>query len=160
MKLYHGTNTLKWQEIQQTGYLRGPVYLSNDVRVARYFADWHGWRTRADSVILTLNVDEQQFAVDEMSLLDPIPLAQKTMGIRDMAAYLSELAKHGESVWIAALAKSHGIEYQHEWEVSLQLAHAVKHMEPIGLEHVAEVVAAREHYRPSMKKGPQGPFMV
>ncbi len=147
MRLYHGTNTLRWREIQEAGYLRGPVYLSNDVRVARYFADWHGWRTRAESVILTLDVDEKQFAVDEMSLLDPIPLAQKNMGIRDIGAYLGELAKHSGSAWISALAKAQGIDYQHEWEVSLRLAHAIKHIESIGLEYVIEAVNVHEHDR-------------
>jgi hypothetical protein len=115
------------------------------VLVARYFADWHGWSTQAESLILALNVDEQQLAVDEMSLLDPIPLAQRTMGILDMDVYLNELARHSGNTWISELAKKHGIDNQQEWEVSLRLAHTAKHLEIIDVDRVVEILPVRKH---------------
>ncbi len=139
MRLFHGTNSLRWSEIKTSGCLRGPVYLTDSLQVARYFAKWHAGSSGADIVLLTLEVDERHLCVDEMSLLDPIPLARQTMGITDVDSYLEELANCPGESWFHELAHKHAICYQHPWEVSLRLAHAVKHDLSITLDHVMKI---------------------
>lgn len=142
MKLFHGTNDHAWSTIEAEGCLRGPVYLSDDIRVAGYFANWHARKYKANSLILTLDVDVDSLQIDDVSLLDPIPLTIKRLGILDMPNYLNALALCEGDTWVSWLAKQHNLAYQHEWEVSLRLANAVKHKGSIGLERLIEKATA------------------
>lgn len=153
MKLFHGTNEQAWTTIEAEKSLRGPVYLSDDIRVAGYFADWHAQKGGANSLILTIEVDEELFELDDESLLDPIPLIVKRLGIRDMQKYLEDLALCEGATWVAWLAKQHDLVYQHEWQVSLRLANAVKYKGSIGLEKVIDIASPRNKQDHNREQG-------
>lgn len=138
MKLFHGTNDHAWSTIEAEGCLRGPVYLSDDIRVAGYFANWHARKYKANSLILTLDVDVDSFQIDDVSLLDPIPLTIKRLGISDMSHYLDGLSRREGDTWIPWLAAQHGLSFSYNWEVSLRLANTVKINGNIGLDCLLE----------------------
>lgn len=135
ISLFHGTNTRSLEQIIADGHLKGPVYLTDSLEVANYFAKWQRRNHKEPCVILEVAVDESLLDVDEQSLLDPIPFIRKKLGITDTYAHAVEMAHYGKN-WLGRLAKKYGQESTTRWAISLALANAVCVNRHISLEHV------------------------
>lgn len=139
MILYHGTNRQSLKGIVSDGRLRGPVYLTDSLDVAHYFAARHNHSDNEECLILEVSVDAARLGRDIISLLEPIPLIQDKLGITDEMAYLEELATFEDDAWIDMLGERAGIKGKSHWELSLALANAVLHDTHIPL-HAIKVV--------------------
>lgn len=141
IRLFHGTNSRSLEQIIADGHLKGPVYLTDSLEVANYFAKWQRRNHKEPCVILEVTVDENLLDVDEQSLLDPIPFVRKKLGITDTYAHTVEMARYGKN-WLDRLAKKYGEESLTRWAISLALANAVCYQGNINLTHVVEINAA------------------
>jgi hypothetical protein len=142
MILYHGTTRQSLRGIVADGRLRGPAYLTDSLDVANYFAAHHRQGATSECVILEVNVDADQLGSDIFSLLEPIPLVQTRLGIKNKAdemAYLEEIAGFNGESWIDMLGEKAGINGKKHWELSLALGHAVLHREHIKISAIKVV---------------------
>ena len=136
MFLYHGTNRHNLKGIVEDGRINGPVFLSDCLEVARYFAKTQHRKNQSDWVILKVAVDSTDMQPDYMSLLDPIKIVQQRLGIKDEMAYLEDLAKFDDERWIEMLGERAGRTEKSHWKLSLALANAVIYPRSIPLRDI------------------------
>jgi hypothetical protein len=139
MILYHGTNRRSLRGIVTDGRLSGPVYLTDSLDVAHYFAARNHPGSIEECLVLEVSVDTARLGSDIISLLEPIPMIQNKLGITNEMAYLEEIAAFEDDAWIEMLGERAGIHGKSRWELSLALANAVLHDTHIPLRAIKVV---------------------
>lgn len=132
MILLHGTSTVVLDAILKRG-IKEPVYLTQDERMAHYFAEDAASENGGKPIVLWIEVDEDQLRPDAVMYQEPLSIVWENLQLKSEDEWHRKIESN-EIPWPGPT----------DWETSLEYALSVRHKGRVKPDQIRQVERIEE----------------